>query len=40
MDEVYEAKKTVKAMIEWNNPIDEKTSLVEAICKNYEVLIA
>ena len=39
VDDAYEAEQRIQAMTIWNDLVDEKTGLVEAICQNYEVLV-
>ena len=39
VDDAYEAEWRIQAMTSWNDLVDEKIGLVEAICQNYEVLV-
>ena len=38
-EEVDHAEKRVQEVTGWNDPVEEKTSFVEAACQNYEVLV-
>ena len=38
-EEVDRAKKRIREVTGWDDPIEEKTNFVEAACQNYEVLV-
>ena len=39
MNEALKAERRVQEMMGWEDPVEEKSSFVEAMCQNYDVLV-
>ena len=39
MDEALKAERRVQEMTGWEDPVEEKSSFVEAMCQTYDVLM-
>ena len=39
MNETLKEEQRVKAMTGWEDPVEDKSSFVEVMCQNYDILV-